>query len=151
MQELILLYHDEADECFQGALLIFFSNRDLWRKARMGRNYFKQFGTTSLQRLRKKPSSSWKGHLRVRRSLYFPGYQWEEVLNKLCWRLLLLSANSNSPIWLSGQSPLRKRNTWGSSTNEMHGTISKDNHRQSANLKEGKSRELARGTSQTSY
>lgn len=24
MQELILLYHDEADECFQGALLIFF-------------------------------------------------------------------------------------------------------------------------------
>ena len=63
MQELILLYHDEADECFHGALLIFFSNRDLWRKARMGRNYFKQFGTTSLQRLRKKPSSSWKGHL----------------------------------------------------------------------------------------
>lgn len=60
MQELILLHHDEADECFQGALLISLSNRDLWRKARMGRNYFKQFGTISL---RKKPSSSCKGHL----------------------------------------------------------------------------------------
>lgn len=85
MQELILLYHDEADECFQGALLISLSNRDLWRKARMGRNYFKQFGTTSLQGLRKKAKQFVEGafnircdisnRLRVRRSLYFPGYQ----------------------------------------------------------------------------
>lgn len=32
MQELILLHHDEADECFQGALLISLSNRDLGEK-----------------------------------------------------------------------------------------------------------------------